>query len=119
MKDSKFIIHVLDNKQENLADFQNIFDFLGEESVLFNKMRDLTDHIGSALINEKSENLPDLFIFDKDSFEEDLEDFFLYLKKKNFFCPIIETSSSIEEFIVGETPDKPSKMILLKPIKEL
>ena len=117
MNETRFLIHVLDDNLENLADFHDLFDFMGEEYILFNNMVDLTNHIDTVLIKKLSEELPDLFIFDKDSFEEELEDFLSFLHKKKIYSSIIETSSSIEKLIIAKTPDKPSKIIIEKPIK--
>ena len=117
MNETKFLIHVLDDNQENLADFQGLFEFLGEDFLLFDNMGSMFSHIENVLRQKNSDEIPDLFIFEKDSFEEDLQKFLIFLKKKKISSPIIETSSSIEKLIIAESPDKPSKMILEKPIK--
>jgi len=87
MNETRFLIHVLDDKLENLADFHDLFDFLGEEYILFNNMVDLKNHINNVLINNLSEEIPDLFIFDKDSFEEEIGEFLTFLKKKKISPP--------------------------------
>lgn len=117
MNETKFLIHVLDDNQENLADFQGLFEFLGEDFLLFDNIASMFSNIENVLRQKNSDEIPDLFIFDKDSFEEDLEKFLIFLKKRKISSPIIETSSSIEKLIIAESPDKPSKMILEKPIK--
>ena len=117
MSETRFLIHVLDNKQENLADFQDLFEYLGEDYKLFSCMKDLTNHIVNILSNDNGDEIPDLFIFDKDSFDAELDTFFKFISKNKISVPIIETSSSLEKLIISEKPDEPSKIILEKPIK--